>query len=53
MARPNADPAEKYFDLAYQNAVYLFSALHNAGPNLNPITFQQGVFSMPRSGRGV
>ncbi|TMK88366.1 MAG: hypothetical protein E6G57_07355 [Actinobacteria bacterium] len=52
MARPNADPAEKYFDLAYQNAVYLFSALQNAGPNLNPLTFQHGVFSMPRSGLG-
>jgi hypothetical protein len=49
MVRPNADPQEKYFDLAYQNAVYLFSALQNAGPNLNPATFQQGVFSMPRS----
>ena len=52
MARPNAEPAEKYFDLAYQNAVYLFSALQNAGPDLNPATFQQGVFSMPRSGLG-
>ncbi|MBV8984600.1 MAG: hypothetical protein JOZ68_12815 [Acidimicrobiia bacterium] len=52
MARPNAEPAEKYFDLAYQNAVYLFSALQNAGPNLNPATFQEGVFSMPKSGLG-
>jgi hypothetical protein len=52
MVRPNADPAEKYFDLAYQNAVYLFSALQNAGPNLSPLTFQHGVFSMPRSGLG-
>ena len=52
LARPNGDVAEKYFDLAYQNAVYLFSALQNAGPNLNPVTFQQGVFSMVRSGRG-
>ncbi|MBV8981122.1 MAG: hypothetical protein JO086_09505, partial [Acidimicrobiia bacterium] len=52
MARPNAEPAEKYFDLAYENALYLFSALQNAGPNLNPATFQQGVFSMIRTGTG-
>jgi hypothetical protein len=52
IARPTADPQEKYFDLAYENAVYLFSALQNAGPNLNPATFQQGVFGMVRSSLG-
>ena len=52
LARPNADPAEKYFDLAYQMAVYVFSALQNAGPNLNPGTFQQGVFGMARTELG-
>jgi hypothetical protein len=52
ISRPGQDPAEKYFDLAYENVVYLFSALQNAGPNLNPLTFQQGVFSMTRSGLG-
>jgi hypothetical protein len=52
IARPTSDPQEKYFDLAYENAVYLFSALQNAGPNLNVATFQHGVFSMPQSGLG-
>jgi len=52
IVRPTSDPQEKYFDLAYENVVYLFSALQNAGPNLNPATFQQGVFSMVRSGLG-
>jgi hypothetical protein len=52
MARPNSEPQEKYFDLAYENALYLFSALQNSGPNLNPLTFQQGVFSMARTGLG-
>src|SRR5947209_5634340 len=53
MARANSEPQQKYFDLAYENALYLFSALQNAGPNLNPATFQHGVFSMPRSGLGA
>ncbi len=52
MARPTSEPQEKYFDLAYENALYLFSALQNAGPNLNPQTFQQGVFNMARTGLG-
>jgi hypothetical protein len=52
IARPTSDPQEKYFDLAYENAVYLFSALQNAGPNLNPITFQQGVFGLVRTPLG-
>jgi hypothetical protein len=52
MARANAEPQEKYFDLAYENALYLFSALQNAGPNLNPQTFQQGMFGMARTGLG-
>jgi hypothetical protein len=52
MARPNSEPQEKYFDLAYENAIYLFSALQNAGPNLNLQTFQQGVFGMARTGLG-
>jgi len=52
VARPTTDPQEKYFDLAYENAIYLFSALQNAGPNLNPITFRQGVFGMARTALG-
>jgi hypothetical protein len=52
MARANAEPQEKYFDLAYENALYLFSALQNAGPALDPQTFQRGMFSMARTGLG-
>ena len=52
MARPNAEPAEKYFDLAYQMALYTFSGLQYAGPNLNPLTFQQGMFNMARTELG-
>jgi hypothetical protein len=52
MARPNAEPAEQYFDLAYQMSLYVFGALQGAGPNLNPQTFQQAMFTMPRSNLG-
>jgi hypothetical protein len=52
MARPNAEPAENYFDLAYQMTLYVFSALQGAGPNLNPQTFQQAMFGMARSETG-
>ncbi|MCU1450579.1 MAG: hypothetical protein JWP02_2749 [Acidimicrobiales bacterium] len=52
LSRPNTEPAERYFDLAYQMAVYTFSALQGAGPNLNPQTFQQAMFNMPRSELG-
>jgi hypothetical protein len=52
LARPTAEPAEKYFDLAYYMAVYVFGALQRAGPNLNPATFQQAMFSMPQTELG-
>jgi hypothetical protein len=52
LARPTADPAERYFDLAYQMAVYLFSGLQNAGPNLTPATLQHGFFGMARTEQG-
>jgi hypothetical protein len=52
LARPNAEPAERYFDLAYTMAVYVFSGLQGAGPNLNPQTLQQAFFNMPRSALG-
>ena len=52
LAKPGGEPAEKYFDLAYQMAVYVFGILQRAGPNLNPQTFQQSVFTMPRSALG-
>ena len=45
LAKPGSEPAEKYFDLAYQMAVYVFGILQRAGPNLNPQTFQQSVLN--------
>jgi hypothetical protein len=52
MAKPNAEPAEKYFDLAYQMSLYMFGAIQGAGPNLNPQTFQQAMLTRARSGTG-
>ena len=52
LAKPTEEPKEQYFDVAYFAALYTFSALQISGPNLNPSTFQQGVFGMPRSERG-
>ena len=53
LARPTQEPAEKYYVEAYWTAVYVFTVLQNAGPNLNPQTFAQGAFGMTRSGRGM
>ena len=54
LAQPNGDPktADQYFDINYTTVLYLFNALQAAGPNLNPQTFQQGMFSLPTSQRG-
>lgn len=52
LADPGGSPAEQYYAVAYYSVLYLFDALQAAGPNLNPATFQQGVFSMPRSAPG-
>jgi hypothetical protein len=52
MAKPKAEPAEKYYVVAYYTALYVFSALQGAGPDLNPQTFQRSVFNMPRSDLG-
>ncbi len=53
LARPGQEPAEKYYVEAYWTALYIFSALQLAGPNLNVATFQQGVFGMPQTPRGM
>jgi hypothetical protein len=53
LARPGQEPAEKYYVEAYWTSLYIFSALQLAGPNLNPQTFQQGVFGMPQTPRGM
>lgn len=52
MAAPGSAPQEQYYAVAYYTMLYLFDALQAAGPNLNPQTFQQGVFSMPASAPG-
>ncbi|HLI75049.1 MAG TPA: hypothetical protein VKU86_14310 [Acidimicrobiales bacterium] len=52
MAAPGSAPQEQYYAVAYYTMLYLFDALQAAGPNLNPQTFQQGVFSMPASTPG-
>ena len=49
---PSTEPQEQYYPVAYYMASYIFGALQRAGPNLNPSTFQHGVFSMGRTARG-
>jgi hypothetical protein len=52
MAKPDAEPAEQYYGVAYWQAVYVFNLLQRAGPNLNPQTFQRAAFTMPTTARG-
>jgi hypothetical protein len=49
LVRPGSEPAEIYYVAAYEVFLQLFGALQAAGPNLNPQTFRQGMFSMPPS----
>jgi hypothetical protein len=49
IADPTGEPAEKYYAVAYFQALYTFEVLQQAGPNLNPFTFEHGAFSMPQS----
>jgi len=49
LVRPGARPAEIYYPAAYEVFLQLFAALQAAGPNLNPQTFQQAMFSLPPS----
>jgi len=53
LANPNGEPQEQYYAEGYWTALYIFSALQLAGPNLNPTSFEHGVFSMPRTGTGM
>jgi len=53
LANPNGEPQEQYYAEAYWTLLYVYSALQLAGPNLTPQTFQQGVFSMPRTPTGM
>jgi hypothetical protein len=52
LADPNGEPAEKYYAVAYFQALYTFDVLQQAGPNLNPYTFEHGAFSLPKSEPG-
>lgn len=49
LVRPGGKPAEIYYLAAYEVLLQVFGALQAAGPNLNPQTFQQGMFGMPAS----
>jgi hypothetical protein len=50
MQKPHSSgPQEQYFYLAYLVATELFDAIQNAGPDLNPSTFERGHFSLPSS----
>lgn len=42
-------PADDFFFLIYWDYLMMFTGIHLAGPNLNPQTFQQGLFSYPPS----
>jgi hypothetical protein len=49
---PNLEPQEQYYFVAYYMLIYTFNLLQRAGPNLNPNSFEQSAFSMPRTGTG-
>ena len=40
-------------DLTYQTLMMLFIGLQQAGPNLNPLTFEQGVFFPGNENHGI
>ncbi len=46
LIKPDAEPASPYYALAYSVMLMLFDALQQAGPNLNPATFQKGWFGL-------
>ena len=52
LSRRGAEPAEEFYPTAYALVLELFNGLQAAGPHLTPATFQQGMFSLPRSGLG-
>ncbi|MEX0875633.1 MAG: hypothetical protein WD646_14460 [Actinomycetota bacterium] len=45
--------AKATYEILYQEPLVLFTAIHMAGPNLNPRTFRDGLFSYPVSGKGL
>ena len=51
LANPSGEPAEQPFWLAatYYAALVAFSTVQQAGPNLNPVSFMNGLFTLPPS----
>lgn len=45
-------PAGNTYPVIYAPIFSLFTGIHMAGPNLNPVAFQQGLFNYPVSGGG-
>lgn len=48
MANPNGEPAGAYYAVSYAVMLMLYDALQQAGPDLNPVNFQKGWFSLGR-----
>jgi hypothetical protein len=46
-------PADDTFAVEYTAPFMFFTALHLAGPTLNPTTFRDGMFAFPPSGGGI
>jgi hypothetical protein len=50
-ANPNGEPAERpiWFAATYYAALAAFATIQQAGPNLTPLTFMNGLFTLPPS----
>src|SRR5204863_8926505 len=50
-ASPTTEPAERpiWFAATYYAALAAFSTLQQAGPNLTPLSFMNGLFTLPPS----
>lgn len=52
LAKPNEEPKEQYYDVAYYTVLMIFNGLQAAGPRLTPESLQNGYFSLPATPRG-
>jgi len=50
LASGGAEPREQYYAVAYAALMQIFNGLQAAGPDLTPVTFARGTFSLPPSG---
>lgn len=48
-----APQAENTYGIIYATPWIFFTGVHLAGPELNPLTFQQGLFTYPVTGQGL